>query len=373
MAERTVDRVARMRGSLPAGGLGARGIEGAARNPACGRLQVLTLSGVRPARALAGTYGEPAKEGQSPFAIGRGNRFEAQLFANQAERLLELYREKGRLGPGKSRVVNVAEIVPGTKPADRARRREVTRELLRRKLAGDPTAPQIVIKPRVIVEVAGLPYEIEPDALVAADGELFYRPMEIKSYPDRGGKTNLADIRGACRQAAVEVIGLRQAVAGLGIDDPAELVPEEADLVLARPGSLFPTLRPMKLEGEIDSVERFLAGAGGRLEELLAQLPEGGTLDDPTVLDSVPTNYREACREHCPLAARCKREAVARGALIVIGSPAREACAAAGSVGWVLELIHGRGEAPRTLEEEDLGKRLREARVAFLEAVAHAG
>jgi hypothetical protein len=372
MAEGLRDRVARARGSLSLRGLRARGLEAAARNPSCRRLQILTLTGVTPAVALAEIYGDRPEEGQSPFAIGTGNRFERELFDQGAARLIRVYREQGRLGDGEDRVVDVARRILGSRPADFTRRRELTRDFLRFKLLGDPAAPHLILKPRLLIAFAGLRYEIEPDALIAAGSDPFYRPIEIKSYPDRAGKTNLADIRSACRQAAVEVIGLRQAAAGLGVADPDRLAPAQADLILRRPGSMQPMLRSMALRGEIDSIERFLAGAEADLAELLALVPEGRTLADPGVLDAIPNRYHEACREHCALVDRCKREALALGDPIVLGSRAREELAAAGSIGRVYELIDGRGDPPRTPEERDLGRRLMEARAAYYTAIGHA-
>jgi hypothetical protein len=61
---------------------------------------------------------------------------------------------------------------------------------------------------------------IEPEALVVPDAEPFYRVIEIKSYPDRGGKTDPTDIRGVCRQAGVGVITHRAAAADLGAMEP---------------------------------------------------------------------------------------------------------------------------------------------------------
>jgi hypothetical protein len=77
-------RLARLRGRLPAEALGARGLERVARNPACRRLRALTLASVTPATAAAAVYGEPAPEGQSPFALGAGTRFERALFEDGA-------------------------------------------------------------------------------------------------------------------------------------------------------------------------------------------------------------------------------------------------------------------------------------------------
>jgi hypothetical protein len=219
------------------------------------------MVGITPATAVRDVYGDVAREGQSPFALAAGNGFERQLFEHDAARLLELYREAGCLGANECRIVIVPNRVPGRGPEVMTRRTALTNTLVEAKLRRSPEAPHIIVKPRVPIRLLGVDHGTEPDALMAADGDAFYRPVEVKSYPDRGGKTDPADVRSACRQAAVAVIGLRQAVDRLRGDLPLALVPAQGDLVLRRPGSFQPTMRPMALRGEVDSIERALEEA----------------------------------------------------------------------------------------------------------------
>jgi hypothetical protein len=357
------DRQARLRGDLAAEQLGARGLERMARNPACGLLKALTVAGVSPARVSSAVYGEPGREGQSPFALGAGNQFEAGLFESGAARLLDLYRAQGRLRVTECRVADVPGLAPGTSREAMDRRHTLTDQLLRRKLAGDPSAPNLILKPRLVVGLLGLDFNIEPDALVAADGDAFYAPIEIKSYPDRDGKTDPVDVRGACRQAAVAVVALRAAARRFGAPAAERLVPAHGDLVLRVPGSFRPTLRPMTLQSEVDSLVRALEAAPRDLDEaeaLLAGISAEATLDDPAVLDQLPTNYRESCREFCALARRCKERAICEGDPVLLGSRAREEYAAAGSLDRVLELLEGRGAPPRTAAERRLQAQLQE-------------
>jgi len=336
-----------------------------ARNPACGLLKSLTMAGVSPARVVSAVYGEPSREGQSPFALGVGNQFEAGLFESGAARLLDLYRTAGRLQLAECRVADVPGLAPGTSQAAMERRHTVSDQLLRRKLAGDPAAPNLIIKPRLVVGLLGLTFNIEPDALLAADEDSFYTPIEIKSYPDRDGKTDPVDVRGACRQAAVAVVALREDARRFGTAPLEELIPARGDLVLRVPGSLRATLRPMTLAGEVDSLVRALAAAPRDLDEaeaLLRAISPAATLDDPAVLDHLPTNYRESCREFCALARRCKERARCAGDPVLLGSRAREEYAAAGTLGRVLELLEGHGAAPpRTPAERRLQAQLHEA------------
>jgi len=366
-------RLARLRGSLPVDEPGARGFERVARNPDCTRLRALTIVGIDSATAAVQVYGEPAREGQSPFAIAIGNRFDRAMAENGAAELLELYRTAGRLTTEECKVVIVPDMVPIGSRRDlkhvMAVRQTITQKLLEQKLRRDPKAPNIIVKPRVLVTLLGLDHGIEPDVLVASDSDAFYRPVEIKSYPDRAGKTESADIRSASRQAAVGVVALRNIACRMGVRDVAALVPALGDLVLRIPGALKPTLRPMTLKGEVDSLERAIQEAPSNLEELEEMLPAGSALDDPLVLESIPNSYRSSCREYCALAQHCKQAAVANGDPVVLGDVARETLAAAGSISRALDLARGTGAPPRTPAEQALAEQLREAMNEYREAV----
>src|SRR5439155_26598361 len=92
-----IDRRARLRGSLAAESLGARGLERLARNPGCLRLEALAVAGISPATAARAVYGETRAEAQSPLAVQTGNRFEAALSSGDAARLVELFQRERRL------------------------------------------------------------------------------------------------------------------------------------------------------------------------------------------------------------------------------------------------------------------------------------
>jgi hypothetical protein len=366
-------RLARMRGRLPAEEPGARGIEQWGRNPHCQRLSALTLTGISPATALREVYREQVHEGQSPFAIAVGTTFERELLTQNAARLLDLYRTAGRLSLREARIVLIDEIVPLGGRAAMDRRRALTRKYLALKLQGDPRAPNIIVHGRLSVKLLGIDHDIEPDALVAANSDLFYRPVEIKSYPDREGKTDPADLRGALRQAAVALNGLRQHLRHVGVADPESLAPAVADLVLKVPGSSRATLHPMTIEQECASIEGIFVRAQqefSALEALLSGLSQGATLDDPGILDHIPNALQPGCREFCPLAAHCKRQALQTSETILLGPRAREALAPAGSLIRTLDLLNGTGGPVRSEDERALAERLREDELAWRKAVS---
>jgi len=364
-------RVSRLRGSREAEEPGARGIERVARNPECLRLRAVTIAGITPATAATAILGMPDREGQSPFALTLGQRFERRLIENGAANLLSLYRDRGRLTVTDAKIVNVDDLAPGSALRARRQRETETRRILQAKLHGDPSAPNVVIKPRLAVRLVDVPHPIEPDYLVASDGDRFYRVGELKSYADRDGKTEPADIRGACRQAAVGVIALRQALAAFGVPDPEHLTGAGCDLVLRAPGSFTPTLRVMTIFGEVASLERALSEAPRNLDELEAMLPPGAALSDAGVLAAVPNNYRPGCKEHCAMWQHCREQALATGHPVVLGDQAAEQLATAGSIARALDLLNGVGLPPRTPAEAMLAAQLREADTILQRAVAN--
>ena len=363
-------KLVQLRGKLQPEVIGARGIEKAARNPDCRRLGLLTILGISPATAAAEIYNDSINEGPSTFALASGNKFESGLIANDAERLFNLYRDEDRLAAGENKLVNTSTLLSGTDPEQLQRRVELTLQLIRRKQSGDPGAPNIIVKPRLVISILGQDYNIEPDAFVATDADLFYRVVEIKSYPDRAGKTSPADLRSARRQSAVGLVAIRQALVRLGVSNPDSIVPSIADIVLRKPGSNYPSLSVEQIPGEVVSISRIVDRAAVDIKEAEQLLERSGieaTIDNPVGLTAIPNNYGSECREYCALASICKRQAIAKSDPVVLGGRAREELTAAGSLDRALELM--KRTAPRSVEEADLQTKLIKGFQLYEEAI----
>ena len=363
---RNTDLLARLRGTHKAEEPGARGIERVARNPDCLRLRALTIAGFTPASA-ATILGVSPHEGQSPFALAMGKRFERRMLENGAANLFALYRDENLLSIQEAKIVAVDDLAPGSSPRALRRREQETRHLLQVKQQGDPRAANLILKPRLLVNLVGVSHAVEPDFLVAADADPFYRVGELKSYPDRGGKTNTADIRSACRQAAVGVVGLRQALRASGSNNPSVIALPGADLVLRVTGLFMPTLNRMTITGEVDSIERAIDEAPTSLDELEAMLPSDSSLDDAAVISQVPNNYRPSCKEHCAMWQHCRAQALEQRHPVILGDQAAELLAPAGSIDRALELM--RGVPPRNAAEATLADKLRTADHVFRRAM----
>jgi hypothetical protein len=352
-------RLARLRGGLAAVEVGARGIESVARNTACTRLRAIVIAGLTPSEVIKSVFNAEA-DAMSPFAMTLTQAFERRLLGNGGSSLLTAYREKGLLAPSEVKITSVEDMAPGDKPMARGRRVSETQRLLDLKHSGDPRAPNLILSPRVPLEIVGVSHPVELAYLVASDADPTYRVGVIKSFADRGGKTDKSDIRAACREAAVGTLALRQHIARRG-GDP-EMAVDRVDMVLRAPGSFNPRLfAAMRAESELASILRALSTAPADLDEVERLLPAGGTLADPSMIERLPNNYLSACREHCALWERCRANALAAGQPIILGDLAAEQLAAAGSIPRALDLLNGRGRPPDNDAEAALMAALRDA------------
>jgi hypothetical protein len=352
---------AQLRATLRAEGLGARGIERAARNPDCLRLQALALAAVTPATAARMVYGETVEQGYSPLALAAGRKFESFLFANNGRELVALYVRAGRLAANTDAASSVCDLhqrVPGQSDEALRARHRLTLELVQRRLAGDRSAPTVLLRPRLSMSVLDRAHDIEPDALVADPSGSHYRVVEIKAYPDREGKTSSVDLRGACRQAAVGVVALGQALRALGARDPSETA--WCDLILSVPGPLAASLRPMPIPSEVESIERWLTRAPETFDRVTTLIDPGASLREAATLDAIPNCLRAQCREHCALSDRCTRAAVEAADPVLLGDRAREQLLPAGSLTRSLRLLRGQAE-PANDDEAALARRLQTA------------
>lgn len=355
------------RGKYKEVSVGARGIERMARNPECRRLFALTIAGISSRLAAEVAYRETIPEEQSPFAIRTGVQFETRLFGTKGEEIIRLYLEAGRLQPGEGSVAGVKDSLPWRCEKNDPGRVEESLVFLGKKIDGDPAAPSLILQPRIPISIGGIPRVIEPDALFASPRDRFYRPVEIKSYSDREGKTSSSDLRNACRQTAVTVIALRQFVYARGVDP--ELIEASGDLILRKAGYFSARLRPMTLKSEVATIQRLLDSVPGRLEETKEVLSRVGarTLDTKKALDALHTNYVDGCKDHCALAIHCREEARACHDPALLGSKIREVLLAAGNLERVLQLLRGTGDPPKNEAEMSLAHQLQNAYAAYRE------
>ncbi|MGN9808177.1 hypothetical protein ACTMSW_02300 [Micromonospora sp. BQ11] len=345
------ERLAGIRGGVPARRHNARTIAALTGNPGCTRRAVLDGAGVdKP--ALAERIGFPARFGQSRFAITRGNAFEAQVKADGGVELLRLVAE--RLG------VPVPEAATWTDlggAEDLPERRDRSREALT--APGDGAA--LFDHPLLALDVAGGRVHLEPD-LVAARLAGRFHVVEVKSFPVIDGQADPAKVSAAAIQSAVYVLALRDLLTAAG-QDP-ELVSHEVVLVCPRDFANQPVASLVDVRKQLLVLRRQLDRMA-RLDTLLATVPEDFTADptaDPATLrarlSTVEARYAPECLAACELAYFCRHEA--RGQTAALGRPVREALGGIATVDDVLALAVGE----RTPEPD------REEAAALLRAAA---
>lgn len=300
-----------------------------AKNPSC---DANTLSAVHNVRldAAAREIGLSPSFGQSPFAIARGNRFEAGLFVEQAARLRHALETKGCLLPSSSGFLDLRLKMNGgqnVSTVDEALRH--TQEWLQR-IARDPgTAESLVAAPMIRIPKG----VILPEALLIVDAVTVtlgdaMRPRvtvgEIKVFPDRGGHTEPHQIATARAQAGVYRHALELAVLELGLAGEIDIA-SDGFLVFTWPGSNSPSVRA----GEDLTYQAIRAERGfQRLEEVAHSLvrTDDFAADNPTLIQRVleaDTNYSEACLSFCDLAPRCHKHALDADDAIVLGMDAK--------------------------------------------------
>ncbi len=329
-------RLAALRGPAEQRGLDARALAALAANPGCRRRAVLDAAGVDKA-AVAGRLGRPAPFGRSPFAIARGNIFEARLKADDCAALLTPLRRRLGLPAEDGAPVLVPDLLTRSGPAVRAAR---TAQALAEAVA-DPKAWTLLDHPMLRLTVAGSPAYLEPDAVVVHDGRCTV--VEIKSFPVLDGSADPAKVGAAARQAAVYVLALQEAAghgAGRGPYEQVELPGSpELSVLLVCPKDFgnHPTAAVIDIRRELATTRRQLARMT-RIDQLLDALPPGTSFDlapdaagQPTrpvaeltaAVESVPAAYSPDCLSTCELGFHCRAQARCADAVEQLGRGVR--------------------------------------------------
>lgn len=296
-----------------------------AKNPTCDANTLSAVHNIRLDKA-AKAAGIDVSFGQSPFAIARGNRFEAGLFFDDAEKLRVALERKGCLPEGSSGFLDLRLKLNGGSwimSVDQALAE--TERWMRRIAAGPASAEPIVAAPMIKIPKG----VILPEALLIIDAVTVTTTVdvraritvgEVKVFPDRGGHTDPQQLASARAQAGVYEHALRLAVASLGLADDLDIA-TSGFLVFTWPGSNSPSIRA----NEDLTYQAIRAERGfDRLEEVALGVvrDDDFSADNPALIQRVldaPTDYSEACLSFCDLAPRCHARAVEADDPIILG------------------------------------------------------
>ena len=316
-----------------------------AKNPTCA---ANTLSAVHNVRldAAASQAGLTPTFGQSPFAIVRGNRFEAGLFYDDAAKLRSALERQRTLPKGSTGFLDLRLKMNGgttvTSVDDALHRTEAwltDLASLPPDFASIVAAPMIriprgVILPEALLIVDVVSVQIQDDGVRLQVGE-------IKVFPDRGGHTDPHQLATARAQAGVYQQALALAVASLGLAEQLDVVPD-GFLVFTWPGSNSPAVRPAE-----DLTYQAIRAARGfaRLEEVAQSVvrDDDFSADNPALVERVleaDTDYSEVCLSFCDLAPRCHERALAGDDPIVLGDEVKRVLGET-SLNRTMELMNG--------------------------------
>ncbi|MFF0866727.1 hypothetical protein ACFYUV_33555 [Nonomuraea sp. NPDC003560] len=337
-------RLDALRGTTPPKPHDARAIAALAANPGCTRRALMDGAGVDK-DAAARHLGFPAPFGQSPFAITRGNAFEALVKADGCAELLRMLREVLDLP--------VAEVAYHDVENVGAHLRHThTRALFDRAARGDQDAGTLFDHPLLSLEIAGHTAFLEPDVVAFQLGGRFH-VVEIKSFAVVDGQAEPAAVAAAARQAAVYVLALRTMLAELG-HDPLTV---SHDVVLVCPENFAnrPVATLVDVRRQLAVLRRQLTRMTG-LDRLLAALPEDLSFDLRPGEDGRPTRpaaeladalrrttarYAPDCLSACDLCFFCRDEARQEGASDLLGRQVRDELGGVASVAEALGLADG--------------------------------
>jgi hypothetical protein len=336
--DRLVERLDQLRGPVAPRNHNARTIAALTSNPGCARRGVLDAAGVNKGE-IARHLGFPSGYGQSRFAIGRGNAFEAQVKADGCADLLHVLRE--RLGLSIPEVA-YADLSTVGGNASREVRYARTRSLLAHAVGDNDDAGTMFDHPMLRLEIAGYYAYLEPDLIAFRAGGRFY-VVEIKSFPVIDGQADPAKVAAASRQAAVYVLAMRRLLAELG--HPADAVADEVVLVCPENFANRPTASLVDVRRQLGVLERQL-GRITRLEAVLDALPEAMTLDPAKPAEDVATSvraidasYTPDCLGTCEMAYFCRDEC--HGSTRALGRGTHDDLGGVDSVDTVLGLARG--------------------------------
>lgn len=331
-----------------------------AKNPTCA---ANTLSAVHNVRldAAAKAVGLVPSFGQSPFAIARGNRFEAGLFVDCAAKLRSALERKRCLPEGSAGFLDLRLRMNGGARVVSVDEALAVTETWLIDIAADPSdaasivaAPMIRIPKGVILPEALL--IIDAVTVVEQDGIALVTVGEVKVFPDRGGHTDPHQLATARAQAGVYRHALELTVAALGLAHRVA-VARTGFLVFTWPGSNSPSVRA----GEDLTYQAIRASRGfDRLEAVARSVVRDDDFrsDEPGLVQRVvdaDTDYSEACLGFCDLAPRCHQRALAAGNPIVLGDEVKRFLGDT-TIDRAIDLLNG--ALPTSEREADLQRQL---------------
>jgi hypothetical protein len=336
---------------------GTRGLIRISINPDCQLQSAMVVEDVREPQFYRQYTGEdyPGEYGERLSARRRGSKFESNLHINNAALLRRVLGPKYGWDPDIMTVRNFADELPGPPTGIRAKRLYRMRQILR-DLAAGRDVPHILIQPQLQLQAerAGKPYMfVSPDFMVLDARVNMYIPGEEKSFIVRDGVAERSDLDRTRRQAAAQILALREEATRVKIGDR---VGNRAVFVFATPYGLSPAAPTEEyLDAPMREIEHAIEALVVATRQYAArQSVDGASL--AMMADEIPIHFQDSCFGSCVLAMKCKERFA--GQTRELGDGATEAFGDV-PIERIVELI--RGAAPTTTAEAELVPRLRDA------------
>lgn len=296
-----------------------------ARNPECHANVISAVHNVKMGAAARRENPDAPREGQSVFALLRGQTFESSLVRDDGAVLIDSLVKAGVLPPGSHQFFDHRIAVNDGPLRDLEDAIDKSNDLLQRIAKGQ--APSGAVSSFTVRIPRGI---MLPEAILIID-VLAVRtggPIpeievgEVKTYADLGGHTSRGDLAAARAQMGLYVHALEVTLDSLGLSRSIN-VSRSGFLVLTYPGSNQPSVR----SGEDLRYQLERARRGFDLMEEAAHLMNGeygaGDDNDPdSLLDLVlhaETSFQESCISFCERADSCFRHALDAGRGAALG------------------------------------------------------
>jgi hypothetical protein len=289
---------------------GSRGLVRISRNPTCQRQAAMVAAHVKELEFFRQMTGRPfqGEYGERTSARRRGDAFERAAYGNDAAQLKQALGPRLGHDPDAMWVRNLADEAPGPAHEMRAARLSRTHKVMR-DLAAGGRVPELLVQPQLRVPVrpdVGYFEHVVPDFMVLDAAVGMYLPGELKSFQERDGVADRADLDLPRRQAGVQVAALRALAERVGL---GQRVAERAVFVFATPYGL--RLGPPHLE-DIPAECRETRRAIAVLADVHARLAALNAVEDTALVnlvDEFAADFQEVCHGTCILAGDCKAAA----------------------------------------------------------------
>lgn len=352
------DPLAQFRGDFPSTKLNARRIAGALDAPGCHRRAVLDASAVNLEKLGVLVTGADADR-QSPFAIARGNQFEAKVTDHGMATILALVREHLGLEIPEARekdlsAASVRVEFPDT-PQIRLneRRALLTQQYVEQMLTHPDCAINLLRHAMTRLCFGGEMAYLEQDVLAfTIKGRIHV--VEIKSYPMIDGRADPTKASATVRQAAVYVLSLQELAASIGASPG--VIDTNVMIVLPENLTFRATAAVVNTETQVRRLRRQLAEVP-HATRVLASLPSGTALPPlPNLKDEIetaaarvsasetlaqlPPRFSDGCVS-CPLFRFCREEADCQQLVARLGIAAAGDCGNITTISAALDLAAG--------------------------------